>query len=69
MLNVRVLDFAMTVLSKSKKAAVRGEECGKGWFSTPRAYAPTIRRKVWRVGLPEKALGYTMEVTDRSRPC
>ncbi|GGR43498.1 hypothetical protein GCM10010219_56300 [Streptomyces netropsis] len=30
---------------------------------------PSIRRKLRRVGLPEKALGYTMEVTDRSRPC
>jgi Zn-dependent protease with chaperone function len=30
LLNVSVFDFAMTVLSRSKKAAVRGKE----WFST-----------------------------------
>ncbi|GLV74993.1 hypothetical protein Shyhy02_29930 [Streptomyces hygroscopicus subsp. hygroscopicus] len=65
MLKVRALDFAMTVLSRSKKAAVRGKE----WFSTTLSIGPTIRRKLRRVGLPEKALGYTMEVTDRSRPC
>ena len=55
--------------------ALRGEPVGIGHLngvpakSGTRRHVRPIRRKATRVSLPEKAIGYTMEVTDRSRPC
>jgi hypothetical protein len=51
----------MIVLSRSKKAAVRVGV----WFSTLTRIGVAIRRKLDPAGLPEKALGYILEVTDR----